>query len=339
MVEITEARLSELLKKLDGKRIAVVGDVMLDRYLWGSVVRISPEAPVPVVEIGSESARLGGAANVASNIKSLGGKPLLFSVVGDDDHGRKFLELMEEARFSASGIFIDRDRPTTVKTRVIAHDQHVVRVDRETKQEIAPMHQKKILELLQKEIDSIDAIILEDYNKGALAKELIPQLIALACAHDKIITVDPKFDNFFEFRRVTSFKPNRKEVEEVLGVRVTDDASVERVGRILVDRLQAKSVLLTRGEEGMSLFEEDGTVTHVATRARRIADVSGAGDTVISTLTISLTGGATFMEAATLANYAGAVVCGEVGIVPVERDALFRSVLGRSDHTPQPCDD
>lgn len=334
MVEISEARLSELFQKVDGKRVAVVGDVMLDRYLWGSVVRISPEAPVPVVEIESESARLGGAANVAKNIKSLRGKPFLVGVIGNDAHGRTFLELMEEAGFSASAILIDRDRPTTVKTRVIAHGQHVVRVDRETKREIAPNLQKQVLEVLRKEIDSLDAILLEDYNKGAIAKDLIPQLITLARANDKIITVDPKFDNFFEFQQVTSFKPNRKEVEEALGVKVTDDASVEKVGRTLLERLQAKSVLLTRGEDGMSLFEEDGTVAHVATRARRVADVSGAGDTVISTLTIALTGGATFKEAATLANCAGAVVCGEVGIVPVERDALWESVLGRTDHRP-----
>lgn len=334
MVEITEARLSEIFRNVDGKRLAVVGDVMLDRYLWGSVVRISSEAPVPVVEVDSESARLGGAANVANNIKSLGGEPFLIGVVGDDTHGRKFLELMGEAGFSTSGILNDRGRTTTVKTRVIAHGQHVVRVDREAREEIAPILQNQVLELLRKEIGSIDAIILEDYNKGVIAKGLIPQLIALARLNDKIITVDPKFENFFEFRQVTSFKPNRKEVEEILGLKLTDDASVERAGWMLLERLRPKSVLLTRGEKGMSLFEADGTVTHVETRARHVADVSGAGDTVISTLTIALTGGASFREAATLANHAGGVVCGEVGIVPIEREALQQSILGRSDHEP-----
>ena len=332
MVEITEVRLSELFQKVDGKRVAVIGDVMLDRYLWGSVVHISPEAPVPVVDVESESARLGGAANVANNIKSLGGEPFLIGVVGTDDHGRTFLRLMEDAGFSTSGIFINRNRPTTVKTRVIVHDQHVVRVDHETRKEIGASLQKQVLTLLRKEIDSVDAIILEDYNKGAIARDSIEQLITLARANNKIITVDPKFDNFFEFRQVTSFKSNRKEVEEVLGVGLTDDASVEKVGRTLLERLQSKSVLLTRGEKGMSLFEEDGRVTHVPTRARNIADVSGAGDTVISTLTIALLGGATFKEAATLANYAGGVVCGEVGVVPIERGALWKTVLGRTDH-------
>ncbi len=252
-------------------------------------------------------------------------------VVGRDTNGRKFLDLMEEAGFSPSGIIIDRDRSTTVKTRVIAHAQHVVRVDRETKKEVTPKIQEQVLGLLRKQIDSIDSMIIEDYNKGTIAKDLIPQLISLANTNGIIITVDPKFDNFFEFRHVTSFKPNRKEVEETLGMKVTDDGSAEEAGRKILDRLRAKSVLLTRGEKGMSLFEEDGSVPHVTTRARRVADVSGAGDTVISTLTIALAAGATFKEATTIASYAGGVVCGEVGIVPVDREALYESLLGRTN--------
>jgi len=331
-VKITEVRLSEIFQRLDGKRVAVIGDVMLDRYLWGSVVRISPEAPVPVVEVESESVRLGGAANVANNIKSLGGKPFLIGVIGKDANGRTFLELMEQEGFSPSGIVVDPDRPTTFKTRVIAHDQHVVRVDRESKREISAELQDRAFDLLQEEIESIDAVVLEDYNKGAITKGLIPRLISLAKTAAKIITVDPKFDNFFEFREVTAFKPNRKEVEEILGMKVTDDESVEQAGRTLLERLKAESVLLTRGEQGITLFEQDGTVSHMGTHARRIADVSGAGDTVISTLTIALAGGATLKEAALLANHAGGVVCGEVGIVPIERDALWRSLLGRTNH-------
>ena len=327
MVTFTETRLKELFKNFKRKRIAVVGDLMLDRYFWGSVARISPEAPVPVVEIESESARLGGAANVAHNIKSLGGEPMLIGVVGNDNSGNLLRDILIENRFTTAGLIVDETRPTTVKTRVIAHSQHVVRIDRETKADISYTLQHKILDVLRQNIHSLDAIILEDYDKGVIVKSLIKQLVDLANEYRKIVTADPKFNNFFDYRGVTVFKPNRKEVEEVMGIKLVDDATVEEAGKALMERLQVKNVLLTRGERGMTLFEQDGSVTHVATIARKVADVSGAGDTVISTLTVALAGGANVREAATLANYAGGIVCEEVGIVPIAREALLSAVM------------
>jgi rfaE bifunctional protein kinase chain/domain len=327
MVNFTESRLKELFNRFRGRRIAVVGDLMLDRYFWGSVARISPEAPVPVVEIDSESARLGGAANVAHNIKSLGAEPFLVGIIGRDNSGELFKEILVENKLSTAGIIVDESRPTTVKTRVIAHNQHVVRIDRESKAEISYTLQQKIVDVLRHDIRNLDAIILEDYNKGVIAKSLIKQVVDLANEHNKVIAADPKFSNFFEYRGVTVFKPNRKEVEEVMGVRLGDDGAISEAGNALLTRLQAKSVLLTRGEKGMTLFEGDGAVTHVAAKAREVADVSGAGDTVISTLTVALASGASLREAAALANYAGGVVCGEVGVVPIDRDALFSAVL------------
>ncbi len=327
MVTFTETRLKELFENFKRKRIAVVGDLMLDRYFWGSVARISPEAPVPVVEIESESARLGGAANVAHNIKSLGGEPMLIGVVGNDNSGNLLRDILIENRFTTAGLIVDETRPTTVKTRVIAHSQHVVRIDRETKADISYTLQHKILDVLRQNIHSLDAIILEDYDKGVIVKSLIKQLVDLANEYRKIVTADPKFNNFFDYRGVTVFKPNRKEVEEVMGIKLVDDATVEEAGKALMERLQVKNVLLTRGERGMTLFEQDGSVTHVATIARKVADVSGAGDTVISTLTVALAGGANVREAATLANYAGGIVCEEVGIVPIAREALLSAVM------------
>ncbi len=327
MVNFTEARLRELFERFNGRRVAVVGDVMLDRYFWGSVGRISPEAPVPVVEIESESARLGGAANVAHNIKSLGGEPLLIGVVGKDNSADLLRNLMLEHRMATYGLLGDETRPTTVKTRVIAHHQHVVRIDREVKTEISHTLQHKIMELLTQQIHSVDGIIIEDYDKGVIVKSLIKRIISLAKEHDKVVTADPKFNNFFEYRGVTVFKPNRKEVEEVMGIRLVDEASVRRAGDTLLKRLEAHYVLLTRGEKGMTLFENDGSVTHVPTRAREVADVSGAGDTVISTLTVALASGASIREASALANYAGGVVCEEVGIVPIRKEALLSAVL------------
>jgi rfaE bifunctional protein kinase chain/domain len=323
----TDTRLKQLLEDFRGKRIAVVGDLMLDRYFWGSVARISPEAPVPVVEVESESMRLGGAANVANNVKSLGADPILIGVIGNDNSGTILRELIAENAFTPVGLVVAEDRPTTVKTRVIAHGQHVVRFDRETKSEISSTLQHKILDIVRENIRSLDAIIIEDYNKGVVAKSLIQELVDMAEKEKKIITADPKFDNFFEYRGTTVFKPNSKELEAAMGVKLVDDDAVEEVGKTLMKRVEAKNVLLTRGEKGMTLFEEGGTTTHIPAKTRKVADVSGAGDTVISTITVALASGATVMEATSLANYAGGVVCGEVGIVPITRDALLSAVL------------
>ena len=327
MYLFTEERLKKLFENFSGKRIAVVGDLMLDRYIWGNVNRISPEAPVPVVEVKEESASLGGAANVANNIKSLGGEPLLIGVVGDDHEGEMLFNIMEKNGFNTSGIVIDKERPTTVKTRIIAHSQHVVRIDREVKRPVGYTIRERIKEIVMHNLYNLDAIIIEDYNKGVVVRELIKDIIKLANENNIIITVDPKFDNFFEFQNVTVFKPNRAEVERVLGVRLTSDDEIADAGKKLVNRLNCNYVLLTRGEKGMTLFEKNGNIMHIPTKAKKVADVSGAGDTVISTLTLALAGGASIVESAVLANYAAGIVVGEVGAVPVDKDKLFKVAL------------
>ena len=326
MVTFTNSRLQTLFENLSGKRVAVIGDLMLDRYFWGSVTRISPEAPVPVVEVESESTRLGGAANVANNIASLGGIPFMVGVVGDDDSGKALTAIVAESGFPSEGILVDPARPTTVKTRVIAHHQHVVRVDREVKYDIAEGVQSRLLDVLRRNAGTLDAIIVEDYNKGVVVKTLIKELVEFAKKNRIIITVDPKFNNFFEYKQVTVFKPNRKETEEALGVRLNDQTSVEQAGRTLLERLEAENVLLTLGERGMTLVEGGGQMTHVPTAARKVADVSGAGDTVVSTLTMILAAGGSIREASMLANLAGGIVCGEVGIVPIDAGELRKSV-------------
>ncbi|MDP1678278.1 MAG: D-glycero-beta-D-manno-heptose-7-phosphate kinase [Bacteroidota bacterium] len=326
MVSITQPRVNELLQNIKNKRIAVIGDVMIDRYIWGNVNRISPEAPVPVVEVESESSRLGGAANVANNIVALGASAQLIGIVGEDFSGKEFRSILESQNASSEGIITDRSRPTTVKTRVIAHHQHVVRIDSEEKKDIGTDIQQKIFSVLEKIIDSIDGIIIEDYNKGVVVRELIHAIIELANRKNKIITIDPKFNNFFEYTNVTVFKPNKKETEEALGKKLQNEADILVAGRTLMEKLNAENVLLTRGEKGMSLFEKNGSVTHIPTNARNVADVSGAGDTVIATLTTMLTAGATVGEAALLANFAGGIVCGEVGIITID-PAILRSTI------------
>lgn len=335
MITFSKNRLLTLSGAFVGKRIAVVGDLMLDRYFWGSVARISPEAPVPVVEVESESTRLGGAANVANNIASLGGIPVMMGVIGNDDSGKALKKIIEELKFPTSGIIVDDSRLTTIKTRVIAHSQHVVRIDHETKKDIGAGVQQKLLKILEQQLTGIQGIILEDYNKGVLTKELIAGIIKLAKKNKKIVAVDPKFNNFFDYCDVTIFKPNRKETEEALGTRLSTDESVRKAGRELLTRLGAENVLLTLGERGMTLFERGGGVSSIPTAARRVADVSGAGDTVISTLTMALASGADIRESASLANVAGGIVCGEVGIVPIDKKVLFESVAASHDGSPE----
>ncbi len=327
MITFEQRRLNEIISAFRGKRIAVVGDLMIDRYYWGVVQRISPEAPVPVVEIESESVRFGGAANVASNIQSLGGIPILVGMIGNDHPGAMFMDMLKERGLDPSGIVVDGSRPTTIKTRVIAHGQHVVRIDNESKVECAEHLRARIIDGVKYNIRSLDAIIIEDYNKGVVTRDVIQEVIGVAQKYNKIVTVDPKFNNFFEYRNVTVFKPNRREVEEVLGGRLKTTEEIEQAGKKLLERLAAQNVLLTRGEDGMTLFESNGGVTHIPTAANHVQDVSGAGDTVISTLTMAMASGAPAREACALANVAGGVVVAEVGIVPIEPAKLVQAAL------------
>lgn len=322
-------RLKELKDNFAGKRIAVIGDMMLDSYFWGVVKRISPEAPVPVVEIDDEFFRFGGAANVALNIASLGGIPLPVGIIGNDNDGKIFRQLVSDNGIDSEGILIDETRPTTAKSRVIAAHQHIVRIDKESKEYLTEESENKILDFLRRKIDSIDAIILQDYNKGVLTEKIIRESIRLAKEYGKIVTVDPKFLNFLEYKNVTLFKPNRKETEDALGIRINSEEEIEKAGRNLLEKLNSEYVLLTLGEKGIALFQKDKKTFTLPTEARKAADVSGAGDTVISTITMALCAGAGIEEAAYLANYAGGLVCEVTGIVPIEIDNLFDTIAGR----------
>jgi D-glycero-beta-D-manno-heptose-7-phosphate kinase len=326
MINTSLKKLNKLKNSFRGKRIAVVGDMMLDYYFWGKIHRISPEAPVPVVEIDNEFARFGGAMNVAFNIKTLGGTSFPVGIIGNDPQGKDLSKLMKGAQIASKGIFIDKKRPTTAKSRVIANNQHVVRIDKENTLPVPKQIENKILEFLRKEIKKLDAIILQDYNKGVLTKSLIERVIALANANKIIVTVDPKFNNFFTYRDVTVFKPNRKETEDALGMKIRNSEDVSVAGEMLLEKLNCKYALLTLGEEGIALFEKGKPERRVPTKARKVSDVSGAGDTVISTLTMALTSGADIYDAAYLANYAGGLVCEDVGIVPIELTRLFDAV-------------
>ncbi|MCU7494682.1 MAG: D-glycero-beta-D-manno-heptose-7-phosphate kinase [Ignavibacteria bacterium] len=326
MIKFTKEELEELKRNFEGKKIAVIGDMMLDCYFWGDVKRISPEAPVPVIEIDNEFYRFGGAANVALNIQKLGGIPLPVGIIGYDNHGSIFGSLIEEAGIESSGIIIDDTRPTTAKTRVIAQNQHIVRIDHECKSYINKETEARILDFVKNNIKDIDGIILQDYNKGVLTPMLIEEVINLCNLNNVIVNVDPKFNNFFSYKNVTVFKPNRKETEDAFGIRIRTEEDIVKAGRMLLERLNSKYVLLTLGEQGIAIFENGVKEVRIPTKARKVADVSGAGDTVVSTLTLALSAGAGICEASYLANYAGGLVCGEVGIVPIEASKLFSEV-------------
>ena len=324
-----ETRLHDIFSNIQNKFVAVIGDVMLDRYIWGKVSRISPEAPVPVVDVLRNTNHLGGASNVALNIKSLGAVPVLFGVVGRDTDAAELRGIFQQTNVMTDFLVEDANRPTTVKTRVIAGSQHVVRIDYEDRQQISAETARRLLDRLEGHIGSIQSIILQDYNKGVIGPELIHSVIELARSRDIPVLVDPKYANFFEYKGVTVFKPNRKETEDALKTRLSNEQSFEDAARLLRSRLDCDHVLLTLGELGMMLLQSDDSITRIPTKARKVADVSGAGDTVIATMAVAMSAGASLAEAAQIANFAGGLVCEEVGIVPVDRDALYDAACGK----------
>ncbi len=326
MVTISENRLTEYFKKFRSKKIIVIGDLMLDHYLEGTVERISPEAPVPVVEVKKEYMRLGGAANVAYNLHSLGALPILIGVIGDDAAGANLMNLMKKYNFCTDHVAVDKQRPTITKTRVIANDQHVVRADFESKEIVNNEVLQKIVDAIRVNIKIVDAVIIEDYDKGLLSKTLIKKIVQITDSQKKIITVDPKFNNFFHYKSVTLFKPNRKEAEAALGKKIQGDEELKAACNSILKSLRAKIVLITLGEKGMCCLNSEGDFFHVPTKAQKVHDVSGAGDTVISALTLALTAGADLKEAVTLANYAAGAVCGDVGVVPITPEKLRRAI-------------
>lgn len=321
MTATPSSPLQALLPRFGRVKLLVVGDLMLDEFTWGRVSRISPEAPVPVVWVQSESIMPGGAANVANNIRALGGRVASVGIVGEDRWGRELLQAMAARQVDISGV-LKTDRPTTVKTRVIAHHQQVVRVDRESREPLPASLAGKLIDLIAKQLEHVDGVIIEDYGKGVISRPLLEAVIPLARKHRKIITVDPKQEHFDLYRRVTALTPNRAEAGEAIGRELETDAQVERAGEELVRRLQCDGLLVTLGEGGMWLFEQTGRQTRIQTVAQEVFDVAGAGDTVIAAFTLALAGGATMEQAARLANHAAGIVVGKVGVATASPEEL-----------------
>jgi D-beta-D-heptose 7-phosphate kinase/D-beta-D-heptose 1-phosphate adenosyltransferase len=326
---LTRTRAATLLKRVRGRRVLVVGDVMIDQFIWGRVGRISPEAPVPVVQVSGESFHLGGAGNVAANARSLGAVPVLVGVVGDDDAGRRVGESLEKAGIE-SRLEVSRDgRPTTVKTRIVAHSQQLVRADREEVSEISAVEERALLAAVRSELSTVEALVLSDYQKGVVTASLLRTLLPLARRRQVPVLVDPKLRHFRLYRGATLVTPNQMEAEQATGLPIRDDADLEAAGRKILSLLSARAALVTRGEHGMSLFEKGRHPVHVPAAAREVFDVTGAGDSVIATLALALAAGASLVEAAVLANGAAGVVVGKVGTAQATPREVLAALRGR----------
>jgi len=307
-------------------RVLIVGDVMLDEYMWGTVSRISPEAPVPVVAVRSESLKVGGAGNVAANVSALGGQAVLIGLVGNDAAAERLSHELELSGVKSDGLIVDRTRPTTVKSRVVAGSQHVVRFDRESDAPASRAIRARVVAAVRERLPEADVLLISDYAKGLVGPGLVREVLALASRSRTLVAADPKVQHLALFKGVTVVAPNHHEAAAAAHIPVRSEADLIRVGRVLLRRLKVRAVLITRGEHGMSLFEAGKPAVHIPTVAREVYDVTGAGDTVVSALSLALASGADMHEAAVIANFAAGVVVGKRGTATVTRRELERAL-------------
>jgi D-beta-D-heptose 7-phosphate kinase/D-beta-D-heptose 1-phosphate adenosyltransferase len=327
-------RLKQILSNFPHQRILVVGDVMLDRFLWGKVSRISPEAPVPVVEINRESVFPGGAANVARNLRALGAAVSILGVLGDDDTGESLRNLLDQQGVGTEGLIVDPNRPTTLKTRIVAHGQQMVRFDHERSIDLPAQIDRKVLEHFEAHLENVSAVIFEDYAKGVISQRLLNAMQRLAHQARKVTAADPNARSRIRYSGLTAVTPNRGEAFAAAGLPhaepaedVLRDEALMRVGQILLRVWKPRNLLVTLGEDGMCLFRPDKKPHHIPTVAQEVFDVSGAGDTVIATLVLALAAKVDAVDAAEISNHAAGVVVGKVGTATCSPDELIASFL------------
>lgn len=319
---ISHRKLLQYFQRFSRARILVIGDLILDHYVWGKVHRVSPEAPVPVVHVDSESYRMGGAANVYNNIMTLGGQAELCGVVGADQGGKQFLADIQRTSPRPSGVFIDASRPTIKKTRVVAHNQQIVRFDVEQCHDISSQLIRKMVRHVASRLPEVSCLVISDYAKGMITQELMQAIQGLADQHGVPIVVDPKVEHMKYYEGVTVITPNHLEAKQAAGFLPTQDIPIEQIGISLRKQLRCQALVVTRGEEGMSIFEHSGQSWTIPAVARQVYDVTGAGDTVVSTLALALSAKASLPDAAVLANQAAGIVVGMVGTATVTRAQL-----------------
>jgi D-beta-D-heptose 7-phosphate kinase/D-beta-D-heptose 1-phosphate adenosyltransferase len=327
MAASSHRRFSTLLRRFSQVRVLVIGDLMLDRYIWGQVERISPEAPVPIVRVSRENIRAGGAGNVVANIQALGGRAVACGIIGKDQAGQQLLQELRATAAGTAGVVATRMVQTTSKIRIIAHSQQLVRLDREHPEEIDRRRHLRLQTFVQQHVSEFDVIVVSDYAKGVINVELLTVLAELRDKHRFVYLIDPKRRHFAYYRGASLVKPNKEEAGLAAGVEIRDQVGLCQAGERLLDLWQAEAILVSRGEEGMSLFQRQKRAQHFPTTAREVFDVTGAGDTVLATCALALGAGATLEEATILANYGAGVVVGKVGtatVNPAELHAAFQ---------------
>lgn len=324
-MQVMVKRLKNIISQFNSKSILVVGDLILDHYIFGKVDRISPEAPVPVVWATKENFVCGGAANVGLNLVSLGAKTGLCGVLGNDHFGKVLLSHVSEKNIITDFIIKDNTRPTTIKTRIFAQHQQIVRVDWESVELLTLNSSKAVLSKIKKNIDDFDAVIIEDYGKGVINPTIVSELVELCKEKGKTVTVDPKEEHIDYYKNVTALTPNLKEAQVAANMKIKNKDQIPFLGKMIMERLNPKALLITLGEDGMRLFEGNNDY-HIPTTAQEVFDVTGAGDTVIAAFTLALCCGATFYEAAVIANFAAGIVVGKIGAATTTKEELFRKI-------------
>lgn len=323
---LTKKRALEIINNFPEAGVLVVGDIMVDHFIWGKVSRISPEAPVPVVDVQKDSILLGGCANVLNSIYAMGGKVYVAGVVGADNIGKRLLEELRQREIATDGIVVEKGRPTTLKTRIVAHGQQMVRFDKESRKPIPKNSTRKILDYINSLQSKIGAIVISDYSKGVISRELITGIRKIVDDEKVYICLDPKQNDFTVYEGVYVVTPNHHEAGRAAGIEITDENDLLQAGAALLNKYNFHALLITRGEEGMSLFERGKKIahTHFSTQAKEIYDVTGAGDTVIGVLALSLAAQASLQEATCLANQAAGIVVGKVGTATVSQEELIK---------------
>lgn len=313
----------KILENFKNINVLIVGDVMLDRYWWGSVERISPEAPVPILNLNKTSLAAGGAANVAANVKGLGANPFLVGLVGSDLESKLFSDVLKKKNISTEYLYKHSERPTTIKTRVLGHNQQIVRIDQELKGNISEFEEKQTWQIILQVIDKVKVIIVSDYGKGLITDHLAMRLIKYGNSNDKIVLVDPKGSNYEKYSGAGILTPNRVEIAQACNLTNQDQSSIEKAGNDLIAHLSLKNLLVTQGEDGMTLFQPKQTPKHLPALARNVYDVTGAGDTVIATLGVAMGSGLKTLEAAKMANIAAGLIVEHIGTTAVTCEMLM----------------
>lgn len=315
-----------VIQNFSNTSVLVIGDLMIDQYLYGTVTRISPEAPVPVVDIGNESYELGGAANAVNNIRSLEGNVEAVGIIGTDDEGKKLLNLLKERNVNIEGIILSDNRPTTVKTRVICNDSQIVRLDKESKRAISSGTSKKIIDFINSRITNYDAILISDYDKGLITPFLLNKLIPLAKSENIPVVVNSKIENLTHYKNVDVIISDLHKASEVIGIKPINETSIRNIGQWILTHLDCNGILITRGKKGLSIFEKNGNVKHLSNGVKERIDITGVDDAITGVVAMAMANGSDLIKSATIANAAATIVLGKTGTHTVTKEELLKQI-------------